>query len=190
MRVRLLLGFYVKSVMNMLSVTQKMVIVGIVAFLVGFGASYVWFKGVRPSTMVETGTQGDMLNENGDSGQNQDVTQNQLPQNTAGLLVKEQKPGSEVVVAMAHFDEPGWVVIYEYADEKLGRILGAQLFDKGEHPGVVSLLRPTTAGATYVAMAQNDDGDHRFDLAKDTPIMNADGEVISVKFLTTDNPRN
>ena len=173
--------------MNTLTDTQKIIIVGVIAFVVGFGACYVWLSGVKGVNMIK--------NDNGKATSTAVTTgtgstSNDSPLNKAGLLVKDQKPGSEVVVAMAHFDEPGWVVVYENNDGVLGRILGAQLFDKGEHPGVVSLLRPTIVGSTYTVVASTDDGDRRFDLSNDMPIKDAEGAMIMVRFLATDNPVN
>lgn len=176
--------------MNTLSDTQKMIIVGVVAFVLGFGASYVWLGNVQngngtPRNGAATTTNATSTATTTNTGS---VNTNNSTLNKAGLSVKDQKPGSQVVVSMAHFDEPGWTVVYEYNQGALGRVLGAQLFDKGDHPGVVMLLRPTVVGSTYAVVTSMDDGDRRFDLAKDTPIKDASGNPIMVTFLATDNP--
>ncbi len=97
------------------------------------------------------------------------------------IQVADQKAGGSVYVAGVALSEPSWVAVREEVNGEPGRILGAQLFDVGEHTGEVELLRNTTAGARYHVYLLRDNGDLKFDLKEDAPITK-DGLLILQPF--------
>lgn len=105
---------------------------------------------------------------------------------TPGLKVEDQNPGKTVVVAQASLLKPAWVVVRESIGGKPGNVLGARLFDKGRNSGIVPLLRATVVGQSYYAELYTYSGVKRpFDVKLDTPLKNADGGTVWVKFLVT-----
>jgi hypothetical protein len=97
------------------------------------------------------------------------------------IEVKDQQAGNSVYVAAVALAEPSWVAVREEIDGEPGRILGAQLFDVGEHSGEVELLRDTRPGARYHVYLLRDDGDLKFDIVDDAPITK-DGLLILQPF--------
>lgn len=90
------------------------------------------------------------------------------------IYLADQKPGNMVNVSMAVLGGKGYVVIHETKDGKPGKVLGASaLLDAGENLNVpISLSAPLVDGQAYVAMLHIDDGDGKFDAAKDAPAKN------------------
>ena len=100
------------------------------------------------------------------------------------ISADDQPAGASVAVAVK-LEKGAWVAIHEDADDKPGKILGAQLFPAGTHLGKVDLLRPTSAAKKYYAMLHTDSGDHTFDATADAPVKNAAGDAIMRAFMTT-----
>lgn len=101
---------------------------------------------------------------------------------TAALTIESpQKAGKRVEVAHISVNAPTWVVVYEDRSGKPGNALGARLFFAGQSSGAVDLLRATTAGTSYLAVKQADNGDRKFSLKGD-PYLSEGGEVRWVKF--------
>ena len=98
------------------------------------------------------------------------------------VAASDQSAGDTVSISSAVLEHGAWVAVHEDDAGKPGRILGAQMFPAGTHPGTVDLLRKTAAGGTYYAMLHADDGDHAFDSAKDMPIKDTDGNPAMAKF--------
>lgn len=90
----------------------------------------------------------------------------------SGLLtVAAQKAGMSVAVSDVNVSEPTWVAVYESRSGKPGNVLGAALFFPGNPSGTVELLRGTVAGETYFVTELKDNGDHKFSMKADTPLM-------------------
>ena len=104
---------------------------------------------------------------------------------SASLDVKAmQDAGDQVAFTNLNISQPTWVMVYESTDGQPGRILGAQLFFKGDTSGTVHLLRPTIAGQTYYVGAAVDNGDKTFAKADEKYVLDANGKQMWIKFQT------
>lgn len=101
------------------------------------------------------------------------------------VIVADQYPGNVVYITSAQFAAPGWVAIHEDNAGTPGAIIGSAYFDKGINPGKITLAKKTEEGKLYYAMLHNDDGDKKFDMAKDMPLKDAQGNVILKTFRVT-----
>lgn len=97
----------------------------------------------------------------------------------------DSQPAGNTVSVAVKLEKETWVAVHEEAAGKPGRILGAQLFTAGTHFGKVDLLRGTVVGGKYYAMLHADDGDRKFDLAKDQPLVTGAGAAITDEFTAT-----
>ena len=150
--------------------SQKTIIIATISFIVGFGLA--WLISVNKDSV------------RGVSQTEKEAGGSALVHNV--ISVNDQPEGVRVALNAVSFEESGWAVIHEDDTGKPGRILGAQLFDKGTTtPGTVDLLRGTLAGNTYYAMLHHDNGDHAFDPKKDEPIVGDDGLPVMMKFQAT-----
>ncbi len=100
------------------------------------------------------------------------------------LAVNDQNAGNSVAIAEVVLEVKSWVAVHEDRAGAPGNILGARLFAAGKSSANVELLRATAPGKVYYAMLHRDDGDGKFDHAKDVPMKNAAGQIIVVKFNT------
>lgn len=102
------------------------------------------------------------------------------------LVVTDQFPGTIVYISAVELADNGFVVIHrESTDGKPGEIVGSEFFDRGTNPGQITLVRTTNDMDSYFAMLHKDDGDGRFNAAKDLPIKDSKGQVIMLKFRVT-----
>ena len=100
----------------------------------------------------------------------------------SGLVIASpQIAGNSVAVAAAAVSSPTWIVVYENNSGKPGNALGAALFFPESKSGTVELLRATTAGKSYLAAKQVDNGDRKFSL-KDDQFLTENGEVQWISF--------
>jgi len=159
--------------MNTLSVNQRILIAAFVGFVVGVGSVLVWdFGKIEP-----LGDKGKSLTE-----EQMSDTDNESTEKTAPILIGEtdsvdiddQNAGSFVKITSVTLGRPGWVVIHEDSNGKLGNALGAQLYREGWSIGTVELLRNTVAGNTYFAVLYNDNGNKAFELGVDAMIVDTD----------------
>ena len=115
-----------------------------------------------------------------------DMKQSDTGGNSSGLVVgknaiyvAEQVPSRNVLVAVVHLEDLGFVVIHEDASGVPGTILGTSgLLAAGEtkSPAAMILLsRVTKDGETIYAMLHLDDGDGVFDAEKDKPAKDSMG---------------
>ncbi|MEX0652305.1 MAG: hypothetical protein WD509_03195 [Candidatus Paceibacterota bacterium] len=109
-------------------------------------------------------------------------TQERLVRNDA-IIVQNQKPGMTVVIDKAVLEEDGWIVIHEGTVSHIGNALGASRFDKGEHSGVVELLRSTERGVIYRAVLYRDNGDKEFSLDSDFPFLQNGNQPVLTTFI-------
>ncbi|KAA0206368.1 hypothetical protein EDM68_02600 [Candidatus Uhrbacteria bacterium] len=104
-----------------------------------------------------------------------------------GVVALDQRPGSSVTVSSLIVAEDGWVVIHKEVAGKPGPVIGETYIAAGEHTQIgVSLREATVDGETYFAMLHRDDGDRRFDLAKDAPVRSTVLEGIIMASFTAD----
>lgn len=101
------------------------------------------------------------------------------------IIVHNQPTGTSVTIAQIDLKNNGWVAIQENANGKPGVILGAAYFVSGQTlNGIVSLLRPTIAGTSYLAVLHTDDGTkpHVFNYHTDTVLNDTAGNPITAPF--------
>src|SRR3989338_8609916 len=96
-------------------------------------------------------------------------------------IASPQIAGNSVAVAKAAVSAPTWIVVYENNAGQPGNALGAALFFPENQGGTVELLRGTSAGKSYLATEQVDNGDHKFSL-KDDQFLSVDGSPQWVTF--------
>lgn len=94
------------------------------------------------------------------------------------IVMGDQFPGNVVFLSSVTLANGGWVVIHKDNAGTPGEVIGAQYFDKGINTGKITLTKPTVEGGLYYAMLHSDDGDKKFDEAKDVPLKDSKGSVI------------
>lgn len=162
-----------------------MVVVGIIAGVVIAWAWVSWSpSGTTASNSTATTTR--QTSTTATAGNNLGVDTSTLPVlgSTATLSVASpQAAGNSVAISKAVVSAPTWVVIYEDNNGKPGNALGAALFFPDRQTGTVELLRATTAGKSYLAVKQVDNGDRKFSLKEDQ-FLTEGGTVQWVTFRT------
>jgi len=99
------------------------------------------------------------------------------------IYVPDQKPGSSVSIHTFVLETKGFAVIHEDASGKPGPIIGTSNLLKAETGTVVvTLARASRNGEFLYAMLHKDDGDGKYDTAKDLPIMDDAGNPIMMRF--------
>ena len=89
------------------------------------------------------------------------------------VVPSPQDAGLSVRVTSAPVTQPTWVVVYEIVNGERGNALGARLFFLDSREKTINLLRPTQAGNTYWIGKRTDNGDERFSMTLDQPVVNA-----------------
>lgn len=97
---------------------------------------------------------------------------------TNRIVVGDQFPGNVVFLSSVTLANGGWVAIHKDNAGTPGEVIGAQYFDKGINTGKITLTKPTVEGGLYYAVLHSDDGDKKFDVAKDQPLKDSKGNVI------------
>ena len=151
----------------------KCVVIAVVAFLVGFGSAWVWLT----KSPVGAGIVGDKT-----SGQKSDKAIDEVIGNS--ISASGQSAGISAKIDSVKVEKLSWVAIHEDNNGAPGNILGAQLFESGEHSGTVELLRGMLPGQTYYAMVHTEDGDRAFDPKKDLPLIDDAGQPVWAIFQT------
>lgn len=119
-----------------------------------------------------------------------DDTTTPSTKNTSGLsqnriVVGDQYPGNVVNISSIQLAKGGWVVIHKDANGQPGAIIGQTYFEAGLNTGRVTLSEVTREGGTYYAMLHADDGDKKFDAAKDLPLKDSNNSIIMQIFRTS-----
>lgn len=104
----------------------------------------------------------------------------------ASIKVGDQFPGSIVFISEVQLPNGGWVIIKKEASGRPGRIVGAGYFGKDIRVGEVA-VPITVEGEQYFAVLYGDNGDERFTLGGDKPLLDAGGEPIMTSFTITRN---
>lgn len=180
--------------------------VALIAFIVGFVLAFLIFgTGEKDTTPADTSSDTDtemeevmdgdtsMMEENdgtipadGTGGEVKD-----LPKTLRSNISAENQVFGETVTSSVETDQVSWVVVYEDTNGVPGNILGAKLVDIGRYTVEVKLLRGTLPDRLYYVKLQADDGDHKFDLSKDLPLVNnVTGQEIMTAFRTHDGTPN
>jgi hypothetical protein len=103
------------------------------------------------------------------------------------IVVSDQYPGNVVYVSSVQLANAGWVEIHKDNNGTPGAIIGSAYFEKGINPGKITLTENTVDGGTYYAMIHTDDGDKKFDPAKDLPLKDSKGNIVMKLFHATTN---
>lgn len=101
------------------------------------------------------------------------------------IVMTDQYPGNIVNLSSVQFENGGWVVVHRDSTGTPGPVIGQMYFEKGVGPGKITVTPPMIEGGTYYAMLHTDDGDKKFDIAKDLPLKDAAGNVIMKIFRAT-----
>lgn len=141
---------------------QWVVTVVIIIVLIIIGV--IVFSGKGSGTPTDTDT-------NATTSQNANTGVNRI-------TMTDQYPGNVVYISSVQLAKPGWVVIHKDNAGKPGDVIGSKLFQAGINPGSISLSSPMVDGQLYYAVLYNDDGDGKFDIAKDLPLKDASGNTI------------
>lgn len=101
------------------------------------------------------------------------------------IVVADQYPGNVVYISSAQLANGGWVEIHKDNAGIPGAIIGSIYAEKGIAPVKITLTEKTVDGQLYYAMLHTDDGDKKFDAAKDLPMKDSRGNVIMKPFRAT-----
>lgn len=97
-------------------------------------------------------------------------------------VASSQAAGDQVAFTNLSVSVPTWIVVYEETNGEPGRILGAQLYFKGDTAGTVQLLRPTVSGQNYYVAAALDNGNKTFAKADEKFVLDSSGKQMWIKF--------
>jgi hypothetical protein len=163
----------------------KLIIAFIVGLLIGVGSTWLYFdRNIEGTENNDT----DNVAFSGDSFDgvvlDRNISSDPVSSEDNQIIVEEQFPGDMVNLESVSLSVSGWVAIYEDKEGSLGNVLGAQLFDPGEHAGTVILLRSTAENSLYYAIVHQDDGDREFSLESDPILLDTEGEMVGTQFQT------
>lgn len=167
--------------------SKKVLIVGVLCLLIGFGAGFLVFS---DNSVLDGGADDEVvleekvLNDN-DADTNSENDAEPVVVSGVTLVVGDQNFGDTVFVDNITLDRTSWIVVYEDNQGTAGSILGAQLYDTGAYEEIeVSLLRGTTPEAKYYVKIHADDGDRQFDFRRDVAVVDGDGVEVVANFMT------
>lgn len=103
------------------------------------------------------------------------------------IYVTDQIPGDSIIVSTVRFQKAGFVVVHEDMSGESGDILGVSiLLSAGETRDLppIMLSRELRDGQTVYAMLHTDDGDGKFNVVADNPVLDAMGGVPVMTIVT------
>lgn len=105
------------------------------------------------------------------------------------IYVADQKPGSSLTVFQVQLEAPGFVAIHKDMNGAFGPIIGStSLVQAGTTTQMaVSLNEPIRNGQKLYAMIHQDDGDGKFDAAKDLPVEDQFGNMMHMIFFVSED---
>jgi hypothetical protein len=103
------------------------------------------------------------------------------------IVVADQYPGNVVYISSAQLANGGWVEIHKDNNGQPGAIIGSTYVEKGIAPVKITLNDKTVDGQLYYAMLHSDDGDKKFDAAKDLPLKDSRGNIVMKTFRASTN---
>ena len=156
----------------------------VIGFAAGVLAMLFWAQVLSPSAVPEK-KEGPIVSATSTPQSNRVVT------NTASAgylqdsvtLVSPQSAGHSVMLTSISVSVPTWAVVYDEEDHLPGKALGAQLFFPGQTSGVITLVRATVSGGTYLVGLQVDDEDHVYEHYTDPQVIDADGRSVLAPFV-------
>jgi hypothetical protein len=107
-----------------------------------------------------------------------DNDQIELPTAENSIIVSDQRVGSTIDIDQLQLMEPGYVVIKTSAAGQPGTIVArSNLLSAGTKQDLV--ISYSAKAGTYYAVLYKDDGDGKFDAAKDIALNSTDGQVMT-----------
>ncbi|MEK7501552.1 MAG: hypothetical protein AAB629_01360 [Patescibacteria group bacterium] len=103
-------------------------------------------------------------------------------QTANNIIMSNQFPGNVVYISSVQAANTGWVAIQKDNAGQPGVVIGSANVIVGTNPVKVTLNQPTIDGGAYYAVMYSDDGDGEFDITKDSPLKDANGNVIMRPF--------
>ena len=104
----------------------------------------------------------------------------------SSLSVHDQKPGSMALVNAVILGKPGYVVVHADADNKPGAIVGQSALLSAGGSANVNVPLTLEQGKYYWAMLHTDNGDNMYNATEDGPTMDAQGNMVMMRFQATD----
>lgn len=103
--------------------------------------------------------------------------------------VKDQQPGSVVIVSSVNLIRKGYVVIHDNNSGRPGNIIGnSRILQEGTSYFVrVGLIRPAKNNETLFAVMYEDSGDGVFSPSIDTAFKSEAGDVVFKRFVISQN---
>ena len=120
-------------------------------------------------------------------GQDSEDTSDIVLEGANTINVGDQEPGNQVVVDLAILSKPGYVVIFELANGRAGRVLGTSAFLKADAHTDITITMITQEGKSYIAMLYADNGDGVFNVNADVPLKDDQGANVTMEFMATAN---
>jgi hypothetical protein len=104
------------------------------------------------------------------------------------IIVQDQAVGANVVVSYAATSVPSFVAIQQELEGPPRILAVSQLLPEGEAHNFRVPIEGGLPGGFYYAMLRKDDGDGRFDAARDGIVRDARGAAAITRFLVSDAP--
>lgn len=114
-------------------------------------------------------------------------TESPLSNETNRVVVADQYPGNVVYISSVQLEKGGWVVVHKDNNGTPGAVIGSLYLDAGINPAKVTLTEKTVDGGTYYVMLHSDDGDKKFDAAKDALLKDSTGATVMKSFKASTN---
>ena len=101
------------------------------------------------------------------------------------IYMGKKNSGKNIDIDIVILKKGGFVIIYENTFEPTGELLAiSKYLPKGEHIKVpLRLFREAKDGEVFTVMLHADDGDKIFNLSKDTPVRDSNGEGIYTELI-------
>ncbi len=106
-----------------------------------------------------------------------------------GSITVENQPDTSRVVLDATLAAPGWITVHESLSGAPATVVGTSRFlPVGEYVDLEILpTEELVAGARYITLLHVDNGDERFEILEDLPVM-TDGQVVRPDFVAGREP--
>lgn len=98
------------------------------------------------------------------------------------IVMSDQYPGNVVYISSVTVANSSWIAIHKDSNGQPGDLIGTAWVDAGTSPVRITTTAPIVDGAAYYAMLHSDDGDKKFDPAKDLPLKDSNGNAIMRMF--------
>ena len=137
------------------------------------GAVVVWLAmSMTPAPIVPVSLPSDTKDSEQKSAPETKTAPAQTTTSGNKLEVVDQPAGRAVIVKSVTVEKTSWIAVRDFANGKIGNVLGASRREPGtSRDTVVDLLRGTEPGKQYAVVLFIDNGDGAFSTKTDTPFM-------------------